>query len=605
MKKKFLIIKEKLQIKKISMRLTLIFLCMTFVVFCIFFAITSSMFSDKLTDEMNIVASQQLDFASSLLDSTIEEIRNLGFSLVKLPRMQAALKDIEAGADIDSAAFKEQKKALKQEIDEMSRNSSLNVRSMFAVSKEGEILDPLYSGESYEWLIKDNLEFNRFLSSQLTQKLTSLNSFPFQPGVGKLYENATLTCFGRIYDINEYYDLGYVAINFNQKSLFTEIEQIFKDTFAKAYVVDENQNIIFSNAEMPEEPLGFLEKEYPKYGKMVEINHISYMAYSCQVDSYPNWKIIGFIDYHQVYQPLRNIYMYLFLVLILFMVFMGVANYYTSRHITMPIRIMNDAMKEIGEGKWPSPLKATTKDEMSELVEGFNQMNVDLQNMTAEIALQLERARKDEVALVQSQLDLLESQINPHFIHNTLNTMRYMAKVAHADKLADLINSFNALLRTSMAQDNMMIPMIEEVDNLYHYMDIQRERYDMDIDFRCEISEEAEYVLIPKLILQPLVENSLFHGIAPNGGGSIRVRAEVADKRLWVVIWDDGAGIPKDKLFMIKQGAVECNRGYNKIGIANVNERLQLSYGASSHLVIDSDGIKGTDCCFSISLVPK
>lgn len=587
-------------IRKISVRLSLMFLEISFVMFCCFFAITSSLFSDKLTEEMNMVASQQLNFAGSMLDATLEEVRNLEFSLVKIPMMQTVLKEIERGEAGNDKEYKEKQKLLKQEIDNLSRQSSLNVRSMFAIDKDGNILDPLYSGKSYEWLTKDNLEFQRFLDSQLTMKFSKRNSFPFQWEEGSIYNDNTLTCFGRIYDIEDYHDLGYVAININQNSFFTEISSLFKGTFAKAYIVDEFGNIIFSNDEGNLHPVDLLGRVYDEGDNQVRIDGRQYMAYSCIVPSYPKWKIVGFIDCQEIYQPIRNIYATLFAVLIGFILLIGIGNYYMAKHITVPIRTINAAMQEIGEGNWPEPLAASSQDEMAELVEGFNRMNVALQNMTAKIAEQQERARRDEVALVQSQLDLLESQINPHFIHNTLNTMKYMAKIAHADQLVDLINSFNVLLRTSMAQDNMMISVIEEADNLYHYMDIQRARYDMDIDFKCEIASDAEMVPLPKLILQPLVENSLFHGIAPKGGGSIRVRAEIAENRLWVLVWDDGAGIPEDKLRSIWDGSPKNGRGYSKVGIVNVNERLLLNYGASSHLVIDSIKDKGTSCSFSI-----
>lgn len=593
----------KINIRNISTRFMCMFLAITVVIFSIFFAIINSLFSDKLTEEINIVASQQLAFASSLMDSKIEEIRNYYFALVKDPQVQEAMQQLSHElSENDSSAYQNN---LKKAINRTGKNS-LNIRSTFALTTDGAILDPVYSQETYQWLIQGNPEFDRFLSSQLTLRISSPNSFPFTASsVNPLHQNSTITCFGHLYQRDTYEDLGYLAININRHSLFKDVEELFGDTFARFYIVDDNQNIIFSNPLNPElshEMEQLLSTWFPSSGKQVSIEDTAYMGYSSTVSHYPNWKIIGFIDYGHIYQPVRNIFYTMLIVFLTLIIFAAIIHYYLAKRITIPIRTLKNAMRRIRKGEWPESLAVIGDDEISEMLDSFNKMNSSLQKMTAQIAAQQEEARKNEVALLQSQLDLLESQINPHFIHNTLNTMKYLAKLAHADKLENLIISFNALLRTSMSTDTLMIPLNEEAENLYHYMDIQKERYDFPIDFQCDISPDAGNIHLPKLILQPLVENSLFHGIAPNDGGAIHVRARVADGRLWVTVWDNGKGISKSRLIPLMQRLQPSQRGYSSIGIANVNERLILSYGASSHLVIESELGQGTSFSFSVPI---
>lgn len=487
--------------------------------------------------------------------------------------------------------------ALKEAISHTDRNH-LNIRSAFILSREKEILDPLFCLEQYKWLIEDNPEFSKFLSSQLTLRISAPNSFPFQEEIKN-----TLTCFCRLYSEDNYEELGYIIININRSSFFKEIADFFQDTWAQFYIVDENQNIIYSNpldAGNSPELNTLLAENYPKLGKQVSIKNNTYMGYSKKVSDYPNWKIVGFIDYDDIYKSLHSILQTLVLVYFILIFFACLIHYYLAQHITVPIRTLNEAMRKIRKGGWPNPIPVTRDDEMSEVLKGFNKMNRALQEMTAQIAAQQEETRKKEVALIQSQLDLLESQINPHFIHNTLNTMKYLARIAKAERLENLIISFNALLRTSMSTERLMIPLSEEQENLYHYMSIQKERYDFPIDFQCDIPENASSVLLPKLILQPLVENSLFHGLAPNDGGIIRVKARLGENRLWVIIWDNGIGISKEQLPELEERLRPSARGYSRIGIANVNTRLILSYGASSHLVIESSPEEGTSFSFSI-----
>lgn len=589
------------KIKNISTRFMLMFLAITIIIFSIFSLIIGSLFSDKLAAELNMVASQQLKFASSIMDSAIEEIRSYHFALNKDATVQDAMHKLASNPNAEE--FSELQLTLKKAINDLSKGS-LNIRSAFAVTWDGKILDPLYSQSTYQWLIDNNPEFDRFLDSQLTLRLSSPNSFPFQDNEPESHHlNYTITCFGHLYDRQTYTNTGYLAVNINRQSLFKDMENVFQDTFDRFYVIDENQNVIYSNLinQTPSlEIQALFTESYPSQGKQVQIDGNAYMGYSSTISHYPKWKIIGFIDYGNISQPIRSIVYTMLLVFFILIVFAAITHYYLAQRITVPIHSLKNAMRTIRKGNWPKPLPVTRDDEISEILEGFNKMNLSLQKKTAQIAAQQEQVRKNEVALVQSQLDLLESQINPHFIHNTLNTMKYLAKLAHAEKLENLIISFNALLRTSMSTDSLMIPLSEEVENLYHYMDIQKERYDFPIDFRCDISPEALSIPLPKLILQPLVENSLFHGIAPNDGGTIRVRASVADGRLWVTVWDNGTGMQKSQLALLEQRLLPSSRGYSSIGIVNVNERLTLSYGASSHLVIES--IPGENTSFSFSI---
>lgn len=592
---------RKYKIKKISTRLILMFLATTTAIFSIFAFVITSLFSDKLTAEINMVASQQMEFASTLLDNRIKEIWNYHFSLVKRPQVQETMSALTLDSSLkDSEQFQS---TLKKAISDTDKKT-LNIRSVFAISKEGTILDPLYSLDTYRWLVDDNPEFQKFLDSQLTLRISAPSPFPFRAEeADSVSQNSTLTCFGRLYDKDNYQDLGYIAININRNSLFKDLEELFQETWNQFYIVDKNQNIIYSNPLNPDsspELKQLLANDYPALGQRISMNSTTYMGYSTKVNQYPNWRIVSFIDCRDIYQPLKNIFTTLISVYFVLIFFACIIHYYLTQHITIPIRVLNEAMRTIRKGEWPSPIPVTQENEMSETLKGFNKMNLALQEMTARIAAQEEETRKNEVALIQSQLDLLESQINPHFIHNTLNTMKYMAKIAKAERLENLISSFNALLRTSMSTEKLMIPLNEEVENLYHYMDIQKERYDFPIDFQCDIPIDVSAVLLPKLILQPLVENSLFHGIAPNDGGSIRVKARVADNRLWVIVWDDGAGISKSQLSQLEERLRPSAKGYSRIGITNVNARLILSYGASSHLVIESSPQEGTSFSFSI-----
>jgi two-component system sensor histidine kinase YesM len=146
----------------------------------------------------------------------------------------------------------------------------------------------------------------------------------------------------------------------------------------------------------------------------------------------------------------------------------------------------------------------------------------------------------------------------------------------------------------------MVNPLAVEIENLHHYLNIQLKRYDVELAFLVDAPEDTLSIEVPKLLLQPLVENSLFHGILPLGKGTIKLVARLAEGRLWITLIDDGAGIPPDVLDKLLMGAPPNARGYNQIGLNNVNDRLKLYYGPSSHLVIESREMHGTAIGFSV-----
>lgn len=589
-------LRKRFRIRYLNTRITLYFSLVFLFALLILVTVTSRLFTDKLTMEMNMVMQQKLDLASTILEHSLAEIKALHFSLIDNPVLQFHMQQLKANDDfsdnIDEIIL------IKDEINRtIERNA--NVRSAFAISLNREILNPIYTVEPYNSIVKSNKEFDYFLNSHLNGRFSAPSTFPIQVSNPQYNELNTITYFGRYYNNHTYEELGYIAINLTKYSIFNEIETLFSGAFERIYVIDENNSTILETVPFSSENLAILHDDYEQ-GEIIRIDGHPFAAFSRTLSNYPNWRILGFVNFQNIYTPIRHLYTTVFLVSIAVMFVMILISFSISRRVTDPIRSLRAAMIEVGKGGWPKVEELNSGDEISDLVKGFNSMVDSLRKLNEAIKAEQEEKKKIEVAMIQSQLDLLQSQINPHFIHNTLNTMKYMAKKEGADELADLIVSFNSLLRASMSQNYMFATVLEEVENINNYIKIQRKRYDVIFEFYCDISDSSRDILIPKLILQPLVENSLFHGIIPNGGGRIVVSTRTAEGRLWVNVWDNGTGIPPEKLELIVNGILPNSSSYNKIGLKNVNERLILNYGYCSRLVIDSQVGKGTSINFSI-----
>lgn len=194
----------------------------------------------------------------------------------------------------------------------------------------------------------------------------------------------------------------------------------------------------------------------------------------------------------------------------------------------------------------------------------------------------------------KAELKALQAQINPHFLYNTLNAITWQAIDQGAEEVSILSNSLGKFFRLSLSKGAEVISLREELEHVSSYLDIQSIRYHSRIQYEIHVPKEWYMHKIIKLVLQPLAENSIYHGIKEKGGsGKIIISAEetVVDgvQMLSLSVWDDGAGISKEKLEVINNsllsGEIDRKEGY---GIYNVNERIKLYYGNAYGLRYES-----------------
>ena len=576
--------------KHISARITAYFLLAFLAALAIILVTMSFLYRDRLTEEINLVSTQKMSLAGTRLGYQLAEIRSLHFSLLRDTLLQSRMR---AQLEKPGIASLSDTVAMKEEITRIIRRYA-SVRSIILIGGDGQILDPIYAAEPYASAILKDPEYKGFLFSGMNGRFSVPSAFPVLKDPEYETRN-TITYYGRYYDTDTYAPLGTVAINVAKAILTGELEQLFSTTFSAAWVVDENGSVIVRTGDGDK----LNPNDIPATGG-VTLRGVPYVAYRQALTEYPHWTLMGLVSYEAINAPVRSLTLILAAVSAMLLAALVCIGGSISNRITKPLRELGADMAELGRGSWQPTGARSSALEIEDLLTGYNSMVDSLHALTDEITREQIEKRKIKVAMLQSQLDLLQSQINPHFIHNTLNTMRYMAQKAGNQELNDLIVSFNSLLRASMSQTNMVNPLAVEIENLHHYLNIQLKRYDVALEFVVDAPEDTLSVEVPKLLLQPLVENSLFHGILPIGKGTIKLVARLADGRLWITLLDDGAGIAPDVLEKLLMGTPSNARGYNQIGLNNVNDRLKLFYGLSSHLVIESREMHGTAIGFSV-----
>jgi len=265
---------------------------------------------------------------------------------------------------------------------------------------------------------------------------------------------------------------------------------------------------------------------------------------------------------------------------------------YTYFSISHPIRQMIHTCQAVSEGNLDVRIQDSANDELA-----FLSDNID--GMITEIQLLLEQRQESESKKRELELKMLQYQINPHFLFNTLNTLRLVALMNHDKVVAEGILSLSELLKNTLVNDNEFITIQEETDNLKHYFSIQAIRYAGSFHVNYEISPETASFLVPKLILQPLAENSVLHGSYNDGTVmEIYVTSRFEGSDIVLEIKDEGKGFdPSKKAAQAK--------GLGGIGTRNVNDRIHLYFSEQYGLTVQSQPEKGTCCRILIPAIPS
>lgn len=299
----------------------------------------------------------------------------------------------------------------------------------------------------------------------------------------------------------------------------------------------------------------------------------------------------------------------LLVTIILVIVSMAIARRFTLS-VSRPIHTLALTMLQFGKGDLEATIEPVhTHDEISVLIDSFNQMGRRIKRLIqgirekAEIEKQLKSQelinQESQRLLRESELALLQSQINPHFLFNTLNTISTIAQIEESPQTEQLINNLSTLLRYNLKNQNEMVKLEQEIMVVRSYMHIQQTRFGEKITFIEDLDPDTFEELVPSMLLQPLIENAIKHGLEPVGRkGTVELHIKkVSDQQIRITIRDDGKGIDPE---IIAQLYTEKPSGCEKpLGLYNVLRRLELCYG-SRPLTVTRREPRGTECTITL-----
>ncbi|WP_270168743.1 cache domain-containing sensor histidine kinase [Paenibacillus sp. SYP-B4298] len=383
--------------------------------------------------------------------------------------------------------------------------------------------------------------------------------------------------------------VGYVNIDFN----YEVVDRIFNTPLpnkSQLFLLDDQGNFVYSpRADNINKSISgtdyasVLPQLTGNSGKLsMRINGEEHLVVYHTSD-YMNWTTVGLIPRSELLAESRKAANNIMLIPILTLIAALIVATIISNHITKNIGRLRHAMKKVSAGNLSNPIAITSGDEVEELSRGFNAMVTNLRVLLDDIKQTEEQKRVLE-------FKALQAQINPHFLFNTLNQIKWLADVQKADNIKQLVTSLVTLLHSSMGKGGEFISVREELQYLEHYLNIQQFRYYDKFDAVFDIEEEIQDARLLKFLLQPIVENALIHGLEPlKGRGKLVIKGYGEEGHIVLKVSDDGVGIEPERLATMFDRATEQNQSrFSGIGLGNVQERIKLHYGAGYGLQVES-----------------
>ncbi|WP_416151872.1 sensor histidine kinase [Salipaludibacillus sp. HK11] len=408
-----------------------------------------------------------------------------------------------------------------------------------------------------------------------------------------------LISIARNIENNNYQD-AYIIISIKEKDIRAYLEN-FQNSNSEYYLTDQQGNIFSSiEGERIGENLGFNVSSTGH--QIVNFNNEAHLLNSYPV-SYSDWRLVSLVPYKETIGNInvmtrttlviQGTFLFLFLIGLIILV----------REMTKPVVELHAVTKSVENGDLSRRAEISGNNDIANLGSAFNNMLDTIEEMVNEIKIQ-ERGKRT------AELEMLQAQINPHFLFNVLNAIRLHIKMNGDNDSAQLINDLSSLLRMTINRNNAFISLEEELKVVEHYTSLMSFRHEYEVDLVICVDTKSTKIEVPRFFLQPLIENAIIHGYSGRDG-SIVVTGSVEDKKyLKLQILDDGVGMTEEKLAQLKRqiyGEKKIVNGenfhsFNGIGIQNVYQRIKMIYGDRASMDVESVEGEGTSFTFNLPL---
>lgn len=366
------------------------------------------------------------------------------------------------------------------------------------------------------------------------------------------------------------------------------------------YLCDGNGNIIYhphqvqlDNGMQSESSVKAAASDEKIYDEYMEGVHRKVIVNSI---SYTGWKLVGVMPYSIFTTRMADIKQFVLVVSLLMAMMLELINQVVSVRISSPIMKLNNSVNKYEEGKEPH-IYIGGSEEIRHLGKSIQESYKQNLSLMKRVVWEQNERRK-------SELDVLQSQINPHFLYNTLDLITWMIEGEKNEEAAFMITQLAKLFRVSLSKGHTIISIRDELQHAQSYMNIQKIRYKNKFEVVFDIDPEILDHCVVKLVLQPILENAINYGIREmDGCGIINVCGKKADDRIILSVSDNGMGIPDDEIGFLLKDTNRIRKRGSGVGLVNVNNRIKILFGGQYGLYIESELDEGTTVYINIPAI--
>ncbi len=395
---------------------------------------------------------------------------------------------------------------------------------------------------------------------------------------------------------------GYIILNVRVENLETLWADVKLTKNSKFYLVDENSNIVFSrdNSQIN-------KKIGTVLGENTVFNDSSYTIKKLGEDDYylissksatSNWTVLSVIPKNELFSYINSMFDITILLSIIISILSVAAAVLIATGVTKPLYKLNQKMKLVGQGNFDVEIDRSSGE--------VGDISLTVQKMIYEIKRLISKIYQEEGEKRNAEMNALQAQINPHFLYNTLNTIKWMASMQGASSIESALGSLSYLFTFIARSSGDFIPIRDEIKFLQEYLSILNLRYYNRFTVDYEVDEVVYKYKTLKFLLQPVVENAVFHGIeGVDRKGVLKVSVRFDNNRIIFFVEDNGKGITDDIMKSIfEEESKMASRSINSIGIPNIQKRIKLFFGDGFGLSIKSVADQGTTVILTIPAIP-
>ncbi|WP_261058741.1 cache domain-containing sensor histidine kinase [Streptococcus mitis] len=377
-------------------------------------------------------------------------------------------------------------------------------------------------------------------------------------------------------------NLGVLRLDISYETLEAYLNQLQLGQQGFAFIINENHEFVYHPKHTVYSSASEMEamKPYIETGQDYTLDHKSYVSQEQIAGT--DWTVIGVSSLEKLDQVRSQLLWTLLGASVTSLLACLCLVWFSLRRWIAPLKDLRETMLEIASGAQNLRAKEAGAYELREVTRQFNAMLDQIDQLMADV-------RKQEETTRQYELQALSSQINPHFLYNTLDTIIWMAEFQDSQRVVQVTKSLATYFRLALNQGKDLICLSDEINHVRQYLFIQKQRYGDKLEYEINENPAFDNLVLPKLVLQPLVENALYHGIKEKEGqGHIKVSVQKQYRGLVIRIEDDGVGF---------QDASDSSQSQLKrggVGLPNVDQRLKLHFGEDYQMKIDSAPCKGT-----------